>query len=245
MRIALKLGFVLGMMLGMVAGAFAAEPSSANGVTEPVEHVTLSASVSGILAVKNFKEGDTVKAGQVILELDKTLEEIENTRRGLIADEKKQDYDSTALLFSKTKSVAREEMLKKESEYKVAAAERDIAAEQLRRRLIVAPFTGQITDLHLELGEACQPYQPLARVVDVSRCYFVSNIEAKLAARLQAGQSVQLEVETGATVATVTSKVILISPVADPASGLVKIRTVFDNPEGKIRPGLPARIFIP
>ncbi len=229
-----------------VAGtaALCAAPNApvATGITEPYLYVTLSAPVPGIIAVRHFKEGDRVKKGQPILELDKTLEELEVTRRTTIAEEKKRDYDSTAVLFERTKSVSKEDLLKKESEAKVAAAERDIAIEVLKRRIVTAPFDGQITEIVREVGEASDEYQPLARFVDVSRCYFISNLEAKLAARLKLEQAVQLEVETGAAPIPVTGKVIFISPVVDSASGLVKIRIVFDNADGRIRPGLAAQL---
>lgn len=216
----------------------------ATGITEPYLHVTMSAPVPGILAAQHFKEGDLVKEGQAILEMDKTLEELEKVRRTTIAEEKKRDYDSTAVLFEKTKSVSKEDLLKKESEYKVAVAERDIAAELVRRRIIAAPFTGQITDIYIEVGEASQEHQPLVRLVDTTHCYFVSNLEATIAARLKRDQVVKLEVETGAAPVSVTGKIIFISPVVDPASGLVKIRVVFDNAEGKVRPGLAAKLVL-
>ena len=234
-----------GLWLGCAASL--AGPTNilvATGITEPSLHVTSSAPVPGILTVKHFKEGDFVKEGQAILELDKSLEELEKARRTSIADEKKRDYESTAVLFEKTKSVSKEDLLKKESDFKVAAAERDIAAEQLRRRIIAAPFTGQITEITVEVGEACQAYQPLVRLVDTSHCEFVSNLEAKLAARLKLDQSVKLEVETGAAPVTVTGKIIFISPVVDPASGLVKIRAEFENADGKVRPGLAAKLLL-
>ena len=33
-------------------------------------------------------------------------------------------------------------------------------------------------------------------------------------------------------------KIVFISPVVDPASGLQKVKVLFDNAEGKIRPGV-------
>ena len=38
--------------------------------------------------------------------------------------------------------------------------------------------------------------------------------------------------------------VIYLSPVADAASGLLRIKAVFENPEGRIRPGVAGRIRI-
>src|SRR5437016_5863362 len=62
------------------------------GVTEPILDVTLSAPVPGILTSRKFKEGEFIQEGQVLLELDKRLEELEVDRRKLVTDQKREDY---------------------------------------------------------------------------------------------------------------------------------------------------------
>ena len=42
-----------------------------------------------------------------------------------------------------------------------------MAAEQLRKRQLAAPGSGVITEMVPHVGEACQPYQPLVRLVDI------------------------------------------------------------------------------
>ncbi len=49
----------------------------------------------------------------------------------------------------------------------------------------------------------------------------------------------KIEVEGGVIV---TGKISFISPVVDPASGLAKIKALFENADGKIRPGLAAKL---
>lgn len=226
--------------------AVAAEaPASTSGITEPFRDVTLSSSVSGIISARKFQEGAHVNEGEIILELDKRLEELEVVRRKLVMEQRKTDFESTRVLFSNSKSVSKDELEKKEAEYKIAAVEHDIAAEQLRRRLVTTPIAGVITDLFLHAGEACQPYQPLARVVDTRHCYFVSNIEARLAAKLKVDQAVDLEIQSGDAVVNVSGKIIFISPVVDPGSGLVKVRAAFENPDGKVRPGVACKMSLP
>ena len=58
------------------------------GVTEAIKDVTLSLSVAGTVSSIFVKEGSTVKRGQIILELDKKLEELEVARRKLIWESK-------------------------------------------------------------------------------------------------------------------------------------------------------------
>ena len=213
------------------------------GITEPFFDVTLSASVPGMISLQKFKEGDWVKEGEVILELDKKLEELEASRRKLVEDTRKIDLEATQILFKNTKAISKEELEKKVVEYKVAAVEHDMASEQLRKRLIVAPISGTITEINLDEGEACQPYQPLVRVVDTRQCYFVSSLEAKAASRLKLDQIVKLEIETGGAPIVVSAKMIFLSPVVDPASGLMKVKAIFDNRDGKVRAGLAGRIL--
>jgi multidrug resistance efflux pump len=114
----------------------------------------------------------------------------------------------------------------------------------LKRRSVLSPLTGTITEIMLDVGEACQPYQPLVRVVDARRVYFVANIEAKTAALLRQGQQVGLAIETGAAALPVQGVISFLSPVADPASGLLKLKVLFENPEGKVRPGLAGKLTI-
>ncbi len=222
------------------SAARSAEQPLITGITEPFFDVTLSAPVSGIINVEFVKEGQPVKKGDLILELDKRLEELELGRRKAVMDRAKTDLDSTRVLVTTTKSVSKEELGKKETDYNVAAAEHGIAAEQLARRQILAPFSGTISEISLQTGAACAPYQPLVRLVDTTRCYFVGHVEGKSVSALHLDDAVKIEVEGAGMVA---GKICYISPVVDPASGLGKVKAVFENPDGKIRPGLAAKML--
>ena len=80
--------------------------------------------------------------------------------------------------------------------------------------------------------------------MDTSRCYFVSNMDAKVGSRLKLGQSLKIEVESGDSVVAVTGVVHFISPLVDAASGLLKVKLLFDNPAGQIRPGGAGRVIL-
>jgi len=232
-------GFCL--VLGLTLPA-PAEPRAVSGITEPFMDVTLSAPVQGTIRIEHYKEGAFVKEGQIILELDSKLEELETQRRKQVMEHSMTDYEATKQLFEKSKAVSKDELDKKETEFKVATAELGIAEEQLRRRKILAPFTGNIVELLLQPGASCEPYQPLVRLVDTSRVFFVGHIEGPAAADLKLGQAVKVEV-TGAR-APVEASISFIAPVVDSASGLVRLKAVFDNAEGAVRPGLAARMIL-
>jgi len=221
--------------------AQAAEPIEISGITEPFMDVTLGLADAGIIHEQFFKEGDAVKKGDVILELDKNLETLEIVRRKAVMDQNKMVYDSTLTLSQNTKSVSKEDLSKAEAEYNVSVAEYGIAVQQLANRQLTAPFSGSITEILLRPGAPVAPYQPLARLVDTSRCYFTGHIEGVAAANLQLDEPVKIEVDGGQTV---SGKIYFISPTVDAASGLVKVKAIFENADGKIRPGLAAKMSV-
>jgi len=225
-----------------VPGTRAAEVV-AIGIVRPFIDVKLSAAVPGIVTSRKVNEGDAVKQGDVLLELDNSLERLEVERRKVVRDQKRDDFEGTKKLFGSTKGISKEELDKKEAEYLVSVAEHDIAVEQLHRRQVLAPHTGVITDILIETGEACQPYEFLVQLVDTSRCYLLANIDAKDRARFKKDQEVTIEIDLGDGKVVVPGKVVFASPLVDPASGMQKVKVLFDNKDGKIRPGLTGGIL--
>ena len=128
---------VLICLLGMsTASTVFAQQWLPRGITEPYKDATLSPSVNGIITTIRKREGEFVKQGEVIVELDTDYEILEVERRKLIAESKieveaaryrldmlKLDLDSTQSLYDSTQSVSLEELLQKELEYRMAEAE--------------------------------------------------------------------------------------------------------------------------
>jgi RND family efflux transporter MFP subunit len=238
----LRRTWLLALILISAPPVPAAESFSAAGITEAYGDVILGASVAGIVNVRKVQEGESIKEGDTILELDKRLEVLELDRRKLVLDAKQKQFVDTQTLFKNSKGVSKDELDKAELEFKVAEVEHQMAAEQLRRRLLIAPFSGTVAEFFLDPGEATQAYQPLAHFVDTQRGYFVCNLEARAALSLKLDQAVQLEIESGAAPVTLPAKISYLSPVVDPASGLLKVKALFDNSAGKLRPGLAGKM---
>lgn len=263
--------WLLACALLSLAAPLRAAGTRVPGITEPVHDSLLSAAAAGTVSAVHVKEGDRVELGTVILELDKALEELEVQRRRIVFDSRvellaaeqrtkllRADYESTKRLFEKSQSASRDEVDKKELEAKLAQAEWDrlaaakererieyeMAQEQLARRSVTAPFAGVITDLRIDLGEACEPRQPVVRIVDMSRVYFVANAAPALSGGLAAGQTVALSLETPSGVREVRGTVDYVAPVVDAGSGLRRVKVVFDNPDGAIAPGALGHLVI-
>lgn len=253
------------VMLALAVAVPAHAESTAAGVTEPFQDVVLSATVAGTVEKRLVKEGDTIKTGQTLVEMKKRQEELEVDRRKLIMLSKaeleaakvrvstlKTDLDSTRKLFESTKSVSKDDLAKKDLEYQLAVAEVDklqmteerevieynMAVELRNDRVITSPLTGYVVELFRQVGEDCKAQEPLVRVVDTKQFYFVANVESKSGYGLKVGQQVQVEVEAGTSTLKVPGKISFVSPVVDAASGLIKVKVLCDNTDGKVKPGV-------
>lgn len=263
--------FSLALFLWGAAPGYAKEPLSVSGVTEPIRDVTLSATLVGTVSAIFVKEGMSVQAGAAILELDRKLEDFEVQRRKLIWESKaeleaavarvttlKSLLESTRGLFNSTGSVSKEELEKLELEYNIAVAEQkrldsaeererieyEMARETFRKRSLISPIQGTVIKLFLDEGETCQEKQPLAQVVDTSRGVLVCNVEEAVGRTLRKGESVDLRIKAGSGTVARKGMVVFVSPVVDPASGLLEVKAEFDNQDGSVRPGVAGFLLL-
>ncbi|MFC1859050.1 efflux RND transporter periplasmic adaptor subunit [Thermodesulfobacteriota bacterium] len=251
--------------------ALADDNISVSGITEPIKDVILGSESVGVIENIFFKEGARIQKGQRILVQERRLEELEAQRRKIIWQSKaeltsalervktlKPMLEANRELFAKTRSISKEELLKLELDYKLAVAEKqrlevveerehieyEMALANLKKRILKSPINGTITELLLDEGEICQEQQPLVHVVDTSRCRFICNIEEQIGRNLKRGQTVDLEIKTGFGSVKKEGKVVFVSPVVDPASGLLVTKVEFENGDGMIRPGVSGSMIL-
>jgi len=225
--------------------SLAADASWVTGVTEPVKDVTLAFPIVGVVGSRPLEEGATVRKDQVVIELDKQLEELDLERKRLARELAASELERLkSLALRNAISVSKEEIEKKRSEFEIAKVDVELAAAVLMRRQLISPIDGQVAQFYKDVGEKCEDQQPVVRIVDTRRCHLVANLEPSLAQSLRLNQKVRVEVLIGDSPVTVEGTLIYLSPVADAASGLLRIKAVFENPEGKIRPGIAGRLRI-
>lgn len=236
-----------------------------SGFTEPSLDSTLGISVTGQVTKIHVREGEKVKKGQAILDLDQQSEALEVKRRQLLFENKTEvnavsrqlktlenHLKATRELYESTGSVPREELENKELEHALAEVELlrlksaekregielDIAQKQLSKRTLRSSFDGQIAEIMVAVGENCELDTKLVRLVSTSQGYFVANVELGVSQQLEKGQEVELQFQGEVEPISLKAKITFISPVVDPASSLRKIKAKFANQDGKIVPGI-------
>ncbi len=248
-----------------------AQELSFPGITEPFKFATISSKIDGQISVVRAPEGKFVKKGKTILELHNTEEQLKVERSKLIFENKSElnsaiqkvenfkfDYDATKGLFENTKSVSQEELLEKKLEYDLSLAEVEklklieqkeeleykLSHVQLSKHYIKAPFSGIVVEIFPKAHESCKAQEPLVKVVDISKCRFITYVEAELSQQLKKGLQVTLEIDGASTPRIRNGVIEYISPIVDPSSGLQKVKVLFDNTDSSINPGVAGSMII-
>ncbi|MEN9329105.1 MAG: hypothetical protein RLZZ484_293 [Pseudomonadota bacterium] len=244
--------------------------SSAPGVTQALRDVKLSMTVAGRIDGMMVREGSRVRQGQLLMHLDRTLEELEVQRRRLLVedrarlDELKQkektlieQVESLRPLLL-TGGVSRKQVEDEEMALGAVAAERkalaaskerervelSLAQEAYERRHLRSPMDGTITKVLFRQGESVGPHEAVVSVVDTSRVRFMGTVPSRAGVKLQVGSVVKIELGQDSQVRVRSAKVVFVSPIADPSSGLVEVIAEFDNADGSVRPGISGRMLL-
>ena len=257
--------FMATLLLASLAPSVNAQ--SLSGLIEPYNDIVMAPPVAGRISATHVREGDRVSEGDVIVELDASIEELEVERRRLIfldnaeleaARARKEligeDLQALRSLHERTGSVSREELQRKALEYRLAGlditrleqarlreeVEYQMARVQRDLRRIEAPFDGIVTDFFFEIGESIQANQPALRLVADEQCFLVLNIPAERLTGRSVGDTARIRIDTQPPVEK-DATIYFIAPVVDPASGLRRVRLLFDNTSPRVEPGVSGR----
>jgi len=101
---------------------------------------------------------------------------------------------------------------------------------------------GVIGARYLEVGESAKRGDKLVTIMDVQTLYAVAPVRESEAVRLSTGMKARVRVD--ATGTEYAGTVNLVSPVADSRTASFIVRVSIRDPEGKLKPGMFARIVV-
>lgn len=240
-----------------------------SGLVYPLHDVTLSAGVSGLVMKRAILPGQAVKTGQLLLQLDDRLQKIESNRRRVIFEDQSElqaTRDRLRILdtlvrdaravFDSTGSISKDEFLRLEAEQLASRGRLAQLIEQKKReqldyesaeadrlqRQIKAPIGGVVTKVIPQEGEWAKAGDPMLHLVDTSVAILRLALPHSIASALKAGSQQLIRLEAGSSTAEVTGIIKFVSPVADPASGLVQVEISFNNSARRIKTGIKGTI---
>jgi membrane fusion protein (multidrug efflux system) len=220
------------------------EPVS--GTVRAVNAVTLRSTMAAVVTRINALEGATVKAGQVLAQLDaddtqarlQQAQQQSNAAKAQVEFARRQRDNNRALV--EKGFISSTALVSSDSNYDTALAnyEAALAAQQIAKRgledaALRAPFSGVITQRHVKAGERVAVNAPVVDVVDVSQLEVEVLLPIAASSGLKAGQTATLNLESQPQ--PITAKVDRINPSID--AGSRSVRLYLSIPAGKARVG--------
>jgi multidrug efflux system membrane fusion protein len=244
------------------------------GRTEPVDSVEVRPRVSGYIQAVRFQSGQLVKRGDVLFVVDPRWHQAEFDRRQAEAerarvqlDNAKREADRTAQLLA-SKAISTEEgdaRLARHDEAKAALlateAARDSAKLDLEYTEVRAPIDGRVSRALLTEGNYVSGIAGaatrLTTIVSVDPVYVYADMDEDSLLKFNALASAQ-KIETNGDgripvelqLADETGfphqgHIESLDNQLNPNTGSILLRAVFPNGDGRIVPGLFARIRVP
>lgn len=215
--------------------------------------VTLAAQRTGRVVKLPVREGDRVKAGTLIAQLDLTEEEVQSEsalkQSKALFNEAQNNLERMEDLFAKG-MIAQQDLDAVRRAYQVAKSQYEAAISDVKVRkeysVVTAPFDGVVARKYTEVGELLLPGKQIVTLVDPERIYILATIDEVDVGRLRLGMQVSITVDAfpGATFEGVVKR---ISPIV--SGGKLETRTAdvwvyFTNRDLRIKPGMSADVEI-
>jgi multidrug efflux system membrane fusion protein len=229
---------------------------NALGTVTPLATATVRPQVSGMLVKFNFDEGQMVKAGDTLAQIDpRPYQAALDQARGQLAKDSatlanaKVDLARYQALFAQNaisqQQVATQASLVQSTEGVVIADQANVETARINLGYtnIVSPVPGRVGIHQVDVGNIVQAGQTTGIVVvtqlqPMSVLFTIpeDNVRAVLA-RVNAGATLPVDAwDRSQTVKITSGTLSAVDTVVDPTTGSVKLRALFDNKDTKLFP---------
>lgn len=218
------------------------ESIQAVGTLRPNESLFVAPEIAGRVERIRFAEGERVKAGQVLVELDSSIlkAELAKARSDLALAKANYDRASTLAKQGNASLRSRDET---QAAFLAAQANLTLAEARHQKATLTAPLSGVIGLRAVSAGAFITPGEKLVELSDVDTLKVDFRVPELRRANLRVGQSIKIAVDAIPN-EEFDGTIYAIDPTVDINGRAIRIRARVPNPEGRLSPGLFSRIQI-
>jgi membrane fusion protein, multidrug efflux system len=221
-----------------------------SGTLQPLNQATVKAKVAGEIVTLAVREGQSVKAGQLIARIDtvdlesrlvERMGALESARAQLALAEKTRAMNNKLL---SEKFISQNAFDGSESSYNVAQgsvksveAQVRLAQNAIKDASVAAPLSGVVAKRHVQPGEKVAFDSPIVTVVDLAALELAALVPAVDVPELVVGMNVELAVE-GFGDRKFTGRIERINPSAEPGTRAFHVYVALPNAGNALRSGM-------
>jgi membrane fusion protein, multidrug efflux system len=213
------------------------------GTVAAIQGVTVSADLPGTVDKIHFESGQSVKDGDILVELDTRQE------RAQLANLEAQ-RDLAKIQYGRSEQLMKAGVISK-SEYDNAFAQQKATEAQvgdikaaIARKTIHAPFSGILGIRQISLGQYLAAGQAIVSLQSLNPIYVNFGVPQQDEAKISIGRSVGLS-DPDLGHINFTGKVTALDSVINEQTRNIQVQSTFQNQAGKLRPGMFVQVELP
>ena len=212
------------------------------GTLRSSQSVMLRPEVAGRVLALGFKDGAAVRKGQLLVQLDDTLQRAELKQAQAQVSIAQANYQRNQDLVTQN-FVAQRVLEESGANLQVAQAQLALAQARLARMAVLAPFAGTAGLGQVSVGDYVRDGADLVNLQDLGSMELDFRLPEQYQHKLKTQQTVHLSVDALAGRAF-KARIVAIDPLLDANGRSIAIRAQVANPSGELRPGMFARLNI-
>lgn len=218
------------------------------------EQAEVASEVAGQVTEVLVDEGEKVKEGQLLLSIDPQRRTLQLADAKAMLSEARAAQEEAARQRNRLKllhakgAISRAALDKARTSLDTASARLEasqarvgVAERALRDSNVRAPFAGLIARRKVSRGDFVRVAEPLFEIVELDPVEVEFHVAERDSARVAQGQSVAVRVAPYPN-QVFQGTVTVISPVIDSRTRTLRVKALIPNPDGRLRPGLFARV---
>jgi len=212
------------------------------GVARGQRSVNIVSSTSELITRVLFRDGQSVRAGAPLLELETREEDADIIEAQSRVDQARREYERTQDLADR--GIA-PRVSAEQAEAALQAAEASLEAARARRgdRMIRAPFSGVLGLTTVTPGTLVGPNTVITTLDDISTIRIDFPLPERYLARVQSGTPISATADAFPG-SQFTGRIARVDTRIDEVTRSATARAELPNPEGRIRPGMSMRVTV-
>lgn len=216
------------------------EDVEAVGSLRSRQGTVVRAEVGGRVTQINFRDGQRIRRGQLLVQLDDRLQQAQiqqaQAELSIAQANHKRNSDLVAQGFISQRGVD-----ESAAAVKVAQAKAELARATAARLRVLAPFDGVAGLRNISVGDYLKEGSDIVNLEDMNAMYVDFRLPERLQSRVRPGQTARVQVEAlpdRAFAAVVQA----VDPLIDANGRSLSVRGCIDNRLLQLRPGMFARV---
>ena len=202
--------------------------------------VVLRPEVSGRITQLNFRDGDRVKKGQLLVQFDDQLPTAQVQQAQAELNIAMANNTRNADLVSQN-FISRRTLEESAAAQQVAEAKLALARATAARLKIIAPFDGLAGIRLVNVGDYLKDGADIVNVEDIDAIFVDYRMPERFQTKIRRGQTSVIELDA-LPGRKFTATVLAIDPLIDANGRSVGVRACIDNRRLQLRPGMFARV---